>query len=138
MDNIKKTVAQNLKVLIKLSGENATSIARSAGVAPNTLSTFLNNPEERNLTLDKLSALAAECGVQPWVLLVPDIDLAAAKANTCSKIDESVYLAMIAMEKSPEMVRYSMLDALASRAAPSLPMIANLIRENQKRYLEHN
>lgn len=135
MDDIKTIVAENLKVLIQQSGDSITQFARRAGVAPNTLSTFLVTPTERNLTLDKLEALAAEGGVMPWVLMVPKMDMTYPPRATIKSITDSGYLLLNLIEKSPKTLRYSILDHAAYTVEKTLPKECALIRENLETYL---
>lgn len=75
---VRRTVADNLRRLMRMGAAHGlpasqAELSRRAGVAQTSISNWLDDSRGVTPGIDKLEAIAAVYGLEPWQLLVPDL-----------------------------------------------------------------
>ena len=141
MDNRKTIIANNIRELLRLADESISAFARRAEMAPSTLTTFLKYPEERNITLDHLFAIADISSVELWNMMIGNFPFEALRPysktkNRLTGISAEGYALLHAFENAPsDMVRYAMLDSIAMSLSRVDEKSSQKIKDIQSKYL---
>lgn len=131
---VRKTVIAKNIIALRGQFESLSDFARKAGIAPATLTTFLKNPEERNITLDNLFSISDICGVELWMLLIEEFPFEEIKKKKpLKRISADGYALLDLYERAPASARSEMLNYVAYQLREN-PIAERKIRETQQRY----
>lgn len=136
MTNQKTIIAHNIKRLIAHNQMSISQYARKAQLAPATLTTFLKYPEERNISIGNLESLCEVGKIELWNIFIKDFPLQTAKKEQLRKISAEGYLILQVFEESPDMVKYSIMDAVAQSTQKTNKKKSEKIREKQNDYIK--
>lgn len=81
--------AGNLRAVITASGQSVASWARAHRLEARNLQRIMRG--EQSPTLDTMEDIAHACGLQPWQMLMPDIDLSNPPVFVMSKVEADLY-----------------------------------------------
>lgn len=135
----KAWIAANIRRLVdtKRVKEAGTisALAKKAGLSKPTLTTFMNEPELRNISMDTLVACAHVLKVEPWMLLIPDFPFDAIKTLPVKKISASGYTLLDIYEQESDFVKYGMMEAVSHSLCKVDENRSHQIKEAQATYL---
>lgn len=133
MDIRKAIASKNIQTLLDINQDSISNFARRANMAPSTLTTFLKYPEDRNITLDHLLAIADISGIELWTLFVPDFPYRATQGKRITSISADGYALLHIYESATAEQRKSVLDyaSYQLRGSPG----ESKVKEVKSRYL---
>ena len=111
----KQWIAANITALVKAGrADNVSSLAVRAGFTKPTLTTFIKNPEIRNVNIDLLIAISEVMRIEPWVLLMPDFPVdALGQGRPPKRVTHEGYRLLSVFESLPDDKRKAILDFAA-------------------------
>ncbi len=133
----KQWIAANIRKLVDLGYvENISSLAISAGMTKPTLTTFMKEPQLRNLSINKLLAIAQAAKVEPWMLLVPDFPFEELKNDRPVKcISPMSYALLRTVESKDDSVKLMLLEAVSASLRIIDERGSDQLKETQAAYM---
>ncbi|WP_287601254.1 hypothetical protein [Thiothrix sp.] len=132
----KEWIASNIKALIQAGrADNVSTLAVRAGLTKPTLTTFMKEPELRNVNIDTIIAVAEVLRVEPWILFIPDFPVdTIGHGRPVKRITGEGYRLLNVFESLPDDKRKAILDFALFQIAEAAPVQAKQIREARAQY----
>lgn len=132
----KQWIASNIKALVDSGrADSISGLAVRAGLTKPTLTTFIKEPELRNISIDKLIAIAHVLRVDPWVLMLPDFPIdCIGQGKTLSTISHEGYRLLSVFEGLADDKRKAILDYVLYQLKEEEATKAKQIRDARAQY----